>query len=85
MTEAAAAPQGKAAIIKALCEVMAEVGAVAKKGKNPTLGYPYVKAEDIAEPVQESLARNGVLIIQTQDEPAMVTPVDKGKDRKSVV
>ena len=76
MTEAAA--QGRASIIKALCDVMAEVGAVAKKGKNPTLGYPYVKAEDIAEPVQESLAKNGVLIIQTQDEPAMVTPVDKG-------
>ena len=40
MTEAAAAPQGKAAIIKALCEVMAEVGAVARKAKTRPWAIP---------------------------------------------
>lgn len=77
MTEAAA-PQGKAAIIAALCQIMAEVGTVAKKGKNPHHGYPYVKAEDIAEALQEIMAKNGVVIIQSQDDAAEVTPADKG-------
>ena len=58
-------------IVKALTAIMGEVGSVKKGGFNDFHKYPFARAEDVVHALQGLLSKHGVLIIQTEAEPAV--------------
>lgn len=61
----AAAPQG-AAIITALAKIMGDAGHVEKTGENKFHNYTYAKASDILAKLQPLMAREGLIVFQTE-------------------
>lgn len=60
--------QAMAALVAKIANVIKDVGAVPKTGKNEHFGYAYRKHEDIANAVAPALQKNGVLIIPEKKE-----------------
>jgi hypothetical protein len=50
-------------LIKKLCEVMAEVGRVKKRGENTFFGYRYALEADLCDAVREKLAVRNIMMI----------------------
>lgn len=55
-------------ITEAICAVMAEVGAIEKRGRNDFHRYNYATAADLAHKLQPLLAKHGLIVIQTEVE-----------------
>lgn len=53
----------RAALVRKLSEIIKEVGAVPKEGKNAFHGYSYRRHEDITNKLQPALAKHGIVII----------------------
>ena len=53
-------------VIKAIVEIMRDVGAVEKKGRNDFHKYDYATAADVAHALQKRMADAGLVIIPTQ-------------------
>jgi hypothetical protein len=59
-------------VIKAIVEIMREVGAVEKKGRNDFHKYDYATAADVAHALQKRMAEAGLVIIPHQRAMAFV-------------
>jgi len=55
-------PDPKRGLIVKLCEVMASVGYMQKRGANTSQGYKYLKEADIADAMREEFAKRNVFI-----------------------
>ena len=53
-------------IIAAICAVMAEVGAIEKRGRNEFHRYDYATAADLAHKLQPIMAKHGLVVFQTE-------------------
>jgi hypothetical protein len=53
-------------LLAAISAIMAEVGTVAKRGKNAFHNYEYATASDILHQVQPLMAKHGLVIFQTE-------------------
>jgi hypothetical protein len=58
--------QGGSAVLQAISNIMAEVGSVAKAGKNTFHNYSYTTAADILHKLQPLMAREGLIVFQTE-------------------
>lgn len=69
---AVALPQtGIASIAKAVSSVMSEIGIVGKEGKNEFHRYAYAKMEDILQRLTPLMAKNGLVVFQTELDRSM--------------
>jgi hypothetical protein len=53
-------------ILKAISNIMGEVGSVSKAGENKFHGYKYTTAADILHKLQPLMAREGLIVFQTE-------------------
>jgi hypothetical protein len=53
-------------ILKAISNIMGEVGSVTKAGENKFHGYKYTTAADILHKLQPLMAREGLIVFQTE-------------------
>jgi hypothetical protein len=58
-------------IIKSIAAIMGEVGSVSKAGKNEFHRYAYATAADILHKLQPLMAREGLVVFQTEKERVM--------------
>jgi hypothetical protein len=58
-------------IIKAISAIMGEVGSVTKAGKNEFHRYAYATAADILHKIQPLMAKQGLVVFQTEKERVM--------------
>jgi hypothetical protein len=63
----AAKPPEPPSLAARIVAAMADVGSIAKAGRNKDQGYAYQKAADIFEATQEAFAKQGVLLIPDED------------------
>jgi ERF superfamily protein len=50
-------------LIKKLAGVMAEVGTIPRRGRNPHFGYDFVQEEDVSEALRDKLAKRNIVVI----------------------
>src|SRR5215469_14401127 len=61
-------PSGPKTLAARIVAAMADVGSVAKAGRNKDQGYAYQKAADIFEATQEAFVKHGILLIPNERE-----------------
>ena len=59
-------PAGVAKIASAIASIMTDIGVVAKDGQNKFHNYAYAKMEDILKRLTPLMARNGLVVFQTE-------------------
>lgn len=64
-------PTGIGNIAAAVSAVMSEIGSVAKRGKNSFHNYEYARMQDVLEALTPLIAKNGLMIVQTESGRSM--------------